>query len=114
MKTEVRVIGRVLVVGIWGELDLNTAPSFRSAVEEQLDANPDVIDILLMMSNVTFIDSSGLGAILGTQKTNAHGGMLSSIPSCKQEKPLNYQAWQASFLFATRKMRHGPRLGGVT
>jgi stage II sporulation protein AA (anti-sigma F factor antagonist) len=90
MKTEVRVIGRVLVVGIWGELDLNTAPSFRSAVEEQLDANPDVIDILLMMSNVTFIDSSGLGVILGRHKRlNAHGGnVIVASPSLQARKAL--------------------------
>ena len=60
MRIEVRVIGRVLVVNIRGELDLNTAPTFRSVVEQQLDANPDVENILLMMRDVVFIDSSGL------------------------------------------------------
>ncbi|HXL05063.1 MAG TPA: anti-sigma factor antagonist [Bacillota bacterium] len=87
METEVRVIGRVLVVGIWGELDLNTAPSFRSAVEEQLDANPDITDILLMMQEVTFIDSSGLGVILGRYKRlRPHGGNVIVVAPSPQAR----------------------------
>lgn len=90
MKTEVRVIGRVLVVGIFGELDLNTAPSFRSAVEEQLDTNPDITDILLMMQGVTFIDSSGLGVILGRYKRlRPHGGnVIVAAPSSQARRAL--------------------------
>ncbi len=90
MKTEARVIGCVLVVNIRGELDLNTAPSFRSIVEQQLDANPGVKDILLMMCDVTFIDSSGLGAILGRYKRlRPHGGSVIAVaPSPQARKVL--------------------------
>jgi stage II sporulation protein AA (anti-sigma F factor antagonist) len=90
MKTEVRVIGRVLIVHIRGELDLNTAPSFRSVVEQQLDANPDVTNILLVMSDVDFIDSSGLGVILGRYKRlRSHGGNVIVVaPSPQARKVL--------------------------
>lgn len=90
MKTEVRVIGRVLVVSISGELDLNTAPSFREAVEKQLDTNPDITDILLIMRDVTFIDSSGLGVILGRYKRlRPHGGnVVIAGPSQQVRKAL--------------------------
>ncbi|HHX25853.1 MAG TPA: anti-sigma factor antagonist [Firmicutes bacterium] len=90
MKIDVRVIGRVLVVDILGELDLNTAPSFRDVVEEQLDANPDINDILLVMRYVTFIDSSGLGVILGRYKRlRPHGGnVIVAAPSPQARKAL--------------------------
>ena len=90
MKLDVRVIGRVLVAGIFGELDLNTAPSFRDAVEKQLDANPDINDILLVMRDVAFIDSSGLGVILGRYKRlKPHGGnVIVAAPSPQARKAL--------------------------
>lgn len=68
MKINVRVIGRVLVVELFGELDLNTAPRFRDVVEDELHSNPAINHILLLMRGVTFIDSSGLGVILGRSK----------------------------------------------
>lgn len=80
MRVSTRPIGSVLVVYVSGELDLNTAPDFRAAVEEQLDARPDLANIVLVLRDVTFIDSSGLGVILGRYKRlRAHGGRLVAV-----------------------------------
>ncbi len=85
MRTETRPIGNVLVVRLSGELDLNTAPEFRAAVEEELDARPDINAIFLVLSDVTFIDSSGLGVILGRYKRlRAHGGRLIAVAPSPQ------------------------------
>ncbi|MEW6227711.1 MAG: anti-sigma factor antagonist [Bacillota bacterium] len=80
MRVDTRSIGSVLVVYVSGELDLNTAPVFRAAVEEQLDARPDLANIVLVLRDVTFIDSSGLGVILGRYKRlRAHGGKIVAV-----------------------------------
>ncbi len=88
MRTDTRVVGSVLVVYVSGELDLNTAPGFRTAVEEQLDLRPETAHILLVLRDVTFIDSSGLGVILGRyRRVRAHGGRLVAVaPSPKVRK----------------------------
>ncbi|NLG80545.1 MAG: anti-sigma factor antagonist [Firmicutes bacterium] len=85
MRTETRAIGNVLVVRLSGELDLGTAPEFRGRVEEELDARPDVTCMFLVLRDVTFIDSSGLGVILGRYKRlRARGGSLVAVSPSPQ------------------------------
>ncbi|MGE5588356.1 MAG: anti-sigma factor antagonist [Clostridia bacterium] len=85
MRIETRAIGNVLVVHLSGELDLGTAPDFRAKVEEELGARPEVTSILLVLRDVTFIDSSGLGAILGRYKRlRAHGGRVIAVSPSPQ------------------------------
>lgn len=85
MRTETRAVGNVLVVRLSGELDLGTAPEFRAKVEEELDARPDITSMLLVLRDVTFIDSSGLGVILGRYKRlRAHGGRLIAVSPSPQ------------------------------
>ncbi|NLS44349.1 MAG: anti-sigma factor antagonist [Firmicutes bacterium] len=88
MKVKTRIVGNVLVVNVLGELDLNTAPNFRSAIEKELGPNPDITDILLIMKDITFMDSSGLGVILGSHKRlNAYGGeIIIAAPSPQVRK----------------------------
>lgn len=57
----------VLIVRPQGEIDVNAVDQFRREIEEQL-AVTGVKNILLNLQDVTFIDSSGVGAILGRYK----------------------------------------------
>lgn len=57
--------GTTLVVRVEGELDLNTAGPFREKVDRALAGNPELKNIIFSLEGLTFIDSSGLGAILG-------------------------------------------------
>ena len=62
---------RVLVAG---ELDLATAPSLERALSGALEAADDVV---LDLASLTFIDSSGLSAILaGVSASHLNGGRL--------------------------------------
>lgn len=54
-----------LIVRMSGELDLQTANVFRAEVERQLAASEHIRHLILDLRGVTFIDSSGIGAILG-------------------------------------------------
>ncbi len=74
MSAEARKMGRSLVVRLAGELDLHTAIQFREVVESRLDADDSLTSLILNMSRVEFVDSSGLGAILGRYKRISQRG----------------------------------------
>lgn len=100
---------RTLIVRADGELDLVSAQQFREtvdrAIEEMLGMN-----LIIDLSRVTFIDSSGLGVILGryriiqakngkmvlcgmnrnVQRILELSGLLSFIPAAENEK----EAWK--------------------
>ncbi|MGB9867057.1 MAG: STAS domain-containing protein [Bacillota bacterium] len=61
---ELEWVGDVLVVRPLGDLDLSTAPAFRTLVDRELDRRRPS-NIVVDLSKVCFMDSSGLGAILG-------------------------------------------------
>lgn len=76
MKLYTKVEQNALIVKVFGELDLVIAEQFKSTVEKELD-QLKVSNLILDLQEVTFIDSSGLGAILGRYKTisERHGKM---------------------------------------
>ena len=56
--------GVTLVIRVTGELDVRTADEFRQTVDAAL-AELAVRRLVLNLSRVTFMDSTGLGAVLG-------------------------------------------------
>lgn len=67
----------MLVVRCAGELDLASAPEFRKAVDSQLEDWAGVNGLVLNLGQVSFVDSSGLGAILGRYKRiRQRGGLM--------------------------------------
>ncbi|MGI9861223.1 anti-sigma factor antagonist [Moorella naiadis] len=68
--------GKELQARIKGEVDLETADRLRQELEASLDhARPEVL--LLDLAGVTFMDSSGLGVILGRyRRLKKQGGKV--------------------------------------
>ena len=67
--------GDAIVYRLRGTLDLSTAPSLRAALLEA--ANEGKHDILVDLSYVEFLDSTGLGALSGAHKRALeHGGRV--------------------------------------
>ncbi len=63
------------VVRMTGEVDLCTAPDLKAAIYELLDAGAD--DVVLDMTGLEFMDSAGLGVLVGTLKrVRSAGGSL--------------------------------------
>lgn len=62
-----------LIVRVEGELDMHVADEFRSIVDSAIDSS-GVKNIILNLEGVSFIDSSGLGVILGRYKRISHLG----------------------------------------
>ncbi|MDD2201730.1 MAG: anti-sigma factor antagonist [Firmicutes bacterium] len=73
--------GKSLVLEVAGELDLNNAEEFRTALDSLIDSHPDVRQVVLCMDQVTFIDSSGIGVLFGRQRRMASRGGALSIAS---------------------------------
>jgi anti-sigma B factor antagonist len=64
LDVEERADGRVLVVS--GDLDVATAPQVRSEALRLI--GPDAPDLVIDLSRVDFIDSFGLGVLVGALK----------------------------------------------
>lgn len=56
--------GNILIARLAGELDIDTVQAFREKVVS-VSEEPGVKILLLNLSRVSFIDSTGIGAILG-------------------------------------------------
>ena len=65
--------GAVVVVAS-GEIDLATSPELRSALTDH-----EAPKLILDLRKVTFIDSSGLGVIVGQQKRSQEDGHTFSV-----------------------------------
>ena len=66
-----------VTVVIGGELDHCSAPQVRRQLDDLL-MDERVVHVVLDLENLTFMDSSGIGVLLGRLRTlNARGGSLS-------------------------------------
>lgn len=65
---------------IEGDIDLHTCPELRSAVQIALQGSPE--KLILDLSHVTYIDSTGLGVIALTAKQmSGHEGKIYAVCS---------------------------------
>ncbi|MFC4767287.1 anti-sigma F factor antagonist [Effusibacillus consociatus] len=70
-------IGTTLVVRLAGELDHHTAEVVRDRVESELEKG-EYKNLIISMEQLSFMDSSGLGVILGRYKRISQlGGKMS-------------------------------------
>jgi anti-sigma B factor antagonist len=67
--------GQAMLFALDGNLDVATSPSLRAALLER--AEHDHHEIIVDLSRLEFLDSTGLGALIGARKRAAeHGGSL--------------------------------------
>ncbi len=73
MEIDIRRGGDSMIITLRGEFDLKTAPEFCRRVDElELETTPRVV---VDLKEVTFIDSSGLGALLGRYRDLSSSGI---------------------------------------
>jgi anti-sigma B factor antagonist len=58
--------GGLLRIAVSGEVDVATAPTLRERLYDAVDRSSEVVIVDLLA--VTFIDSTGLGVLIGTQE----------------------------------------------
>lgn len=85
VQLESRFEDPVQIIEVGGEIDLHTAPRLREAVVDAVDAGHTrlVIDV----ENVDFLDSTGLGVLVGgLKRVRSEGGSLDIV--CTQPRLL--------------------------
>jgi anti-sigma B factor antagonist len=83
LDIEVRTERGVVIATVAGEIDISTVARLRERLYELADNGGTLI---VDLNRVTFIDSAGLGALVGTARRVAgHGGSLLAV--CAQPQP---------------------------
>ena len=78
LETQTRNNTGLPVIDVSGEIDLSTAPLFKRALTETIDGGSKTI--LVNMANVSYMDSSGFGTLLGvTKRVRPDGGSVNLI-----------------------------------
>jgi anti-sigma B factor antagonist len=73
------------IIAVGGEIDVYTAPKLRDKITELV--GDGIYDIIVDMEAVEFLDSTGLGVLVGgLKKVRAHDGSLELI--CTQDRLL--------------------------
>jgi len=80
-----RTDGDRMVVDVGGEIDVYTAPKLRDKITELVGDGHH--NLVIDMENVDFLDSTGLGVLVGgLKKVRAHDGTMELI--CSQDRLL--------------------------
>lgn len=66
IETSLRHVDGVPVMDVTGEIDIYTTPQFKDAVTAAIDEGKS--SIVINMTNVTYMDSSGFGTLLSATK----------------------------------------------
>jgi anti-sigma B factor antagonist len=83
LDIEVRTERGCVIAAITGEIDISTVTRLRERLYELADEGGTLI---VDLNRVSFIDSAGLGALVGTARRAAeHGGSLLAV--CAQPQP---------------------------
>ncbi|MGI6660858.1 MAG: STAS domain-containing protein [Bacillota bacterium] len=82
MQIEFRMAPLFAIARVSGELDLSSAAKFRSLIDQELRKS-GVPNVVVNLKNLSFIDSTGLGVLLGRHKAvKSWGGkfILTDVP----------------------------------
>ena len=66
IETSLRHLDGIPVLDVIGEIDIYTTPQFKEAVSAAIDENKPAI--IINMTQVTYMDSSGFGTLLSATK----------------------------------------------
>ena len=71
----VESVGQWTVLHVSGEVDMATGPQLRQEIQDQIGAGH--CQLVVDLDGVDFIDSTGLGVLIGgLKRTRSHGGDL--------------------------------------
>lgn len=85
LSVETRHEGGHTIIEVGGEIDVYTAPKLRDKITELVSSGE--YDLVIDMERVDFLDSTGLGVLVGgLKKVRANDGSMRLI--CNQERLL--------------------------
>ena len=98
---------RMLVMRIYGEIDHHTAGEIRKRIEREIKRT-GAVNIAFDFGRVTFMDSSGIGMILGRYKTvQALGGHIIIYDASDQIIRLLEMAGLKNMIILSDTLQHG-------
>lgn len=76
MKLQFKILDRILITEVTGEIDHHTASEIKAAIIEQYALN-SCVDIVFDFTNLYFMDSAGIGMLIGRYKQACiNGGVV--------------------------------------
>ncbi len=82
---EIRVDGKYLIVALSGELDVESSQKMKNDVRKKISS--ETSNIVIDLTNVNYVDSSGLGTLIALQKdARFNGGSLCIVGASQQIK----------------------------
>jgi anti-sigma B factor antagonist len=85
LSLQTREVDSRTIVAVGGEIDVYTAPKLRDKITELVGQGHH--DLVIDMEGVDFLDSTGLGVLVGgLKKVRAHDGSMELI--CAQDRLL--------------------------
>jgi anti-sigma B factor antagonist len=85
LSLNARAAGGRTVIEVAGEIDVYTAPKLREKIAALVDEG--VLHLVIDLERVEFLDSTGLGVLVGgLKRVRTHDGSLSLV--CTQERLL--------------------------
>lgn len=92
LEITVTIKKKILVVSLSGELDHHTAKEVKNLIEEVVK-NRNIKNLILDFSNLIFMDSSGIGVIVGRYKLlSSLGGRIVISGASKNVSRLLYMS----------------------
>ena len=91
MKISTRVENGVLHISLDGEIDEYSAPDARRETDRQIDCSPSCEKAYIDLQKVTFMDSTGIGFLIGRYKKLLRLGIKTYIvnPNAAADKILS-------------------------
>ena len=68
MQIKSRIVNKTLYIMLSGELDEYTAPTVRKNLDTIMDTEKGFIQIVFDLSELSFMDSTGVGVLIGRYK----------------------------------------------
>ncbi len=105
LQIEFEQVRRALIVRLKGELDHHTADTVKARMEEAI-SKEDTKHVILSLKDLSFMDSSGLGVILGRYKQiTGKGGKMAVC----DVNPSVYRLFELSGLFKIVSIQENER-----
>jgi stage II sporulation protein AA (anti-sigma F factor antagonist) len=87
LNVELETKNNVLIVHMDGELDHHSVDYVRQQIEDAINGDVFIKHLLIDVKNLVFMDSSGVGMLIGRYKTiSARGGKVAVIGIAPQTK----------------------------
>ena len=105
MSCEIKSVGELLTVMLDGEIDHHTAKDMREKIDEAIEFYMPTL-LIMDFGRVSFMDSSGIGLVMGRYKTLQKKGAKSILIAIIYISCLFLGIGLMIFLFTTRKIEN--------